>query len=72
MWVAGQKTQALVLSKWSGDAVNLTARVAGETVVTGDRLNLLGVTLDRILHSEPHCRNLQGVPKVLQHLSCFV
>ena len=58
MRVAGQKTQVLVLSQWSRDAVNCTVKVAGETVVAGDRLKLLGVTLDRLLHFGPHCRSL--------------
>ena len=35
MRAASQKNQALVLSQWSRDAVNCTARVAGETVATG-------------------------------------
>ena len=59
MTVAGQKTQALVLSQWARDAVNCTVKVAGETVVAGDQLKLLGVTLDRLLHFGPHCRNLR-------------
>ena len=42
MRVAGQKTQVLVLSQSSRDAVNCTLKVAGETVVAGDRLKLLG------------------------------
>ena len=44
MRVAGQKTQVLVLSQWSRDTVNCTVKVAGEMVVAGDRLKLLGVT----------------------------
>ena len=59
MAVAGQKTQALVLSQWSRDAVNCTVQVAGETVVAGDQLKLLRVTLDRLLHFGPHCRSLR-------------
>ena len=59
MTVTGQKTQALVLSQWARDAVNCTVKVAGETVVAGDQLKLLGVTLDRLLHFGPHCRNLR-------------
>ena len=59
MLVAGQKTQALVLSQWSQDAVNCSIKVAGETIVAGDQLKLLGVTLDRLLHFGPHCRNLR-------------
>ena len=59
MMVAGQKTQALVLSQWSRDAVNCTFKVAGETVTPGDQLKLLGVTLDRLLHFGPHCRSLR-------------
>ena len=59
MTVAGQKTQALVLSQWSRDAVNCTVKVAGETVTAGDQLKLLGVTLDRLLHFGPHCRSLR-------------
>ena len=42
MRVAGQKTQVLVLSQWFRDAVNCTVKVAGETVVAGDRLNSWG------------------------------
>ena len=53
MRVAGQKTQALVLSQWSGDAGYCTIMVAGVTVVTGDRLKLLGVTLDDSFTSDP-------------------
>ena len=33
--------------------------MAGETVVAGDQLKLLGVTLDRLLHFGPNCRNLR-------------
>ncbi|XP_043212634.1 uncharacterized protein LOC122376759 [Amphibalanus amphitrite] len=59
MVVAGQKTQALVLSQWARDAVNCSVQVAGETVVAGDQLKLLGVTLDRLLHFGAHCRSLR-------------
>ncbi|KAF0311097.1 putative RNA-directed DNA polymerase from transposon BS [Amphibalanus amphitrite] len=59
MVVAGQKTQALVLSQWARDAVNCSVQVAGETVVAGDQLKLLGITLDRLLHFGAHCRSLR-------------
>ncbi|KAF0307979.1 putative RNA-directed DNA polymerase from transposon BS [Amphibalanus amphitrite] len=59
MTVAGQKTQALVLSQWPRDAANCSVKVAGETVIAGDQLKLLGVTLDRLLHFGPHCRSLR-------------
>ena len=59
MTVAGQKTQALVLSQWSRDAADCTVKVAGEAVVAGDQLRLLGITLDRLLHFGPHCRALR-------------
>ena len=59
MLVAGQKTQALVLSQWSQDAVNCSIKVAGKAIVAGDQLKLLGVTLDRLLHFGPYCRNLR-------------
>ena len=59
MTVAGQKTQALLLSQWSRNAVNCTVKVAEETVTAGDQLKLLGVTLDRLLHFGPHCRSLR-------------
>ncbi|KAF0288770.1 Protein odd-skipped-related 2 [Amphibalanus amphitrite] len=59
MTVAGQKTQALVLSQWPRDAANCSVKVAGETVTAGDQLKLLGVTLDRLLHFGPHCRSLR-------------
>ncbi|KAF0292595.1 RNA-directed DNA polymerase from mobile element jockey [Amphibalanus amphitrite] len=59
MQVAGEKTQALVLSQWSRDAVDCTLCVAGKTVTAGDHLKLLGVTLDRLLHFGLHCRNLR-------------
>ncbi|KAF0296693.1 hypothetical protein FJT64_005922 [Amphibalanus amphitrite] len=39
MQVAGEKTQALVLSQWSRDAVDCTLRVAGKTVTAGDHLS---------------------------------
>ena len=56
MRVTGQKTQALVLSQWSHDAVNCTVKVAG---VSWDRLKFVGVTLDRLLLFGPHCHNLR-------------
>ena len=59
MRMAGQKTQVLVLSQWSRDAVKCTVKVAGEAVVAGDCLNLLGVTMDRLFHFGPHCRSLR-------------
>ena len=59
MLVAGEKTQALVLSQWSRDAVDCAVKVAGKTVTAGDHLKLLGVTFDRLLHFGPHCKALK-------------
>ena len=59
MMVAGQKTQALVLSQWSPNAVNCSIKVAGEMIVAGDQLKPLGATLDRLLDFGPHRRNLR-------------
>ncbi|XP_043207002.1 uncharacterized protein LOC122373221 [Amphibalanus amphitrite] len=59
MQVAGEKTQALVLSQWARDATDCSLRVAGKIVSAGDHLKLLGVTIDRLLHFGPHCRNLR-------------
>ena len=59
MTVAGEKTQALVLSQWARDATDCTLRVAGKVVTAGSELKLLGVTLDRLLHFGPHCRALR-------------
>ena len=59
MVVSGEKTQVLVLSQWARDAVGVTIEVAGATVEVRETLNLLGVTLDRLLHFGPHCKRLR-------------
>ncbi|XP_043205423.1 uncharacterized protein LOC122372368 [Amphibalanus amphitrite] len=59
MVVAGPKTQVMVLSQWARDAVDLSIKVAGVTVKARDTLNLLGVTLDRLLHFGQHCKKLK-------------
>ena len=60
MTVSGEKTQLIVLSQWWRDAVDCDIKVAGKTVSAGEGVNLLGVTLDRLLHFGPHCRKLRG------------
>lgn len=59
MVIAGEKTQALVLSQWSRDATDFKIKVAGSTVSGSSHLRLLGVTFDRLLHFGEHCRNLR-------------
>ena len=59
MRVAGEKTQALVLSQWARDASRLSIRVAGAEVRGGPALRLLGVTFDRLLHFGAHCAELK-------------
>ena len=59
MIVAGEKTQVMVLSQWARDAVGLSIRVAGVRVTARATLNLLGVTLDRLLYFGPHCKRLK-------------
>ena len=59
MTVSAEKTQMLVLSQWHRDAVDCTIKVAGKTIAAGDSVNLLGVTLDRLLHFGPHCQRLR-------------
>ncbi|XP_043206739.1 uncharacterized protein LOC122373061, partial [Amphibalanus amphitrite] len=69
MVVSGEKTQVLVLSQWPKDAVDLSIRVAGARVEARETLNLLGVTLDRLLHFGPHCKRMrQRTRPRLQHL----
>lgn len=69
MAVAGQKTQVMVLSQWARDALGCSIKVAGVTVTARETLNLLGVTLDRLLHFGPHCRRLkQRTRPRLDHL----
>ena len=48
MRVAGEKTQALVLSQWARDATGLCIKVSGAEVTAGTSLRLLGVTFDRL------------------------
>ena len=59
MVVSGWKTQVLVLSQWAKDAVDLSIMVAGAQVEARETLNLLGVTLDRLLHFGPHCKKMR-------------
>ena len=53
------KTQVIVLPQWAHDPVGLTIKMGGATVKTRETLNLLGVTLDRLLHFGPHCKKLK-------------
>ena len=59
MTIAGEKTQALVLSQWARDATDFNIRVAGTPVRGSSHLRLLGVTMDRLLHFGEHCRTLR-------------
>ena len=59
MRVAGEKTQALVLSQWARDATGLCIKVSGAEVTAGTSLRLLGVTFDRLLHFGAHCAELR-------------
>ena len=69
MTVSGAKTQVLVLSQWARDTVGLSIRVAGAVVMACETLNLLGVSLDRLLHFGPHCKRLKGRTRPrLEHL----
>lgn len=54
----------LVLSHWAPDAIGCTIKMAGKSVTAGDNLNLLGVTLDRMLHFGPHCKKLHELYEV--------
>ncbi|KAF0296481.1 Retrovirus-related Pol polyprotein from type-1 retrotransposable element R1 4 [Amphibalanus amphitrite] len=60
MLVAGEKTQLLVLSQSAADAADCAIKVDGKLVPAADRLKLLGVTLDRLLHFGAHCRSLRS------------
>ena len=67
--IAGHKTQALVLSQWSLDAVDFKLRVDGTEVRGGPHLKLLGVTFDRLLHFGEHCTGMRmKVKPRLAHL----
>ena len=69
MVVSGGKTQVLVLSQWYRDAVDLSIWVDGARVTAGETLNLLGVSLDRLLNFGPHCRRLRSRTRPrLEHL----
>ena len=59
MKVAGEKTQAIVLSQWAKDAKNVEVKVAGAPVKAGPHLRLLGITFDRLLHFGQHCAELR-------------
>ena len=59
MVIAGEKTQALVLSQWARDAADFSIKVAGSTVEGSPHLRLLGVTFDRLLHFGEHCKSLR-------------
>lgn len=60
MTVSAEKTQMMVLSQWYRDSVDCQIKMAGKTVKAGDTVNILGVTIDRLLHFGPHCRRLRG------------
>ena len=57
--IAGEKTQALVLSQWAQDAKDFHIKVAGATVEGSPHLKILGVTLDRLLHFGQHCSSIR-------------
>ena len=59
MTVSAEKTQMMVLSQWHRDAVDCHIKVAGKTVRCSDTVNLLGVTIDRLLHFGAHCQKLR-------------
>ena len=59
MKMAGQKTQALVLSQWYRDPVGFSLRVDGAEVKGSTHLKLLGVTFDRLLHFGEHCARIR-------------
>ena len=67
--ISGGKKQVLVLSQWFRDAVDLSIRVDRAKVTAGDTLNLLGVSLDRLLSFGSHCKRLRrGTRPRLEHL----
>ena len=59
MRIAGQKTQALVLSQYSRDATGFELKVDGAEVRGGSHLKLLGITFDRLLHFGEHCARIR-------------
>ena len=59
MIVAGEKTRVMVLSQWVRDAVDLSIRVTEVRMTARATLNLLGVTLHRLLRFGPHCQRLK-------------
>ena len=59
MRIAGEKTQAIVLSQWARDATRLCLKVSGTEVTGGVALPLLGVTFDRLLHYRSYCSDLR-------------
>ena len=68
MRVAGEKTQVLVLSQAPRDATDCAIKVAGEVVTCGEKLKLLGVTLERTLHFGAYCKSLRSKtrPRIAQ------
>ncbi|KAF0312001.1 RNA-directed DNA polymerase from mobile element jockey [Amphibalanus amphitrite] len=59
MSIAGQKTQALLLTQRSRDERGVQLLVNGTQVTGGTSLHLLGVTFDRLLHFKDHCDSLR-------------
>lgn len=69
MVVSGAKIQVLVMSQWARDADPFSFKVDGKSVTAGDTLQLLGVTIDRLLHFGPHCKRLwEKVHPRISHL----
>ena len=59
MSIAGQKTQALLLTQRSRDERGVQLLGNGTQVTGGTSLHLLGVTFDRLLHFKDHCDSLR-------------
>ena len=59
MKIAGHKAQALFLTQRSRDNIKVQLKVDGKRVTGGTSLNLLGVTLDRLLQFRAHCDTLR-------------
>ena len=59
MEIAGQTSQALLLTQRGTYKREVELKVNGKRVTGGTSLNLLRVTLDRLLHFRDHCDKLR-------------